>query len=205
MPGLFVSFDGLDGAGKSTQCRLLHDRLRSAGRDVVACREPGGTPLGDRIRELLLDRQFDMSLPTESFLFMASRAELTRRVIRPAVAAGAVVICDRFLLASLVYQGYAGGLPLDVIRTMGALATGGVVPDLTVIFDMTVAEALARRGPASDRMEDRDAAYFERVRAGFLAEARLAPDRHVVVDAAGSAEQVHGAVWSAVAPRLGLA
>ncbi|MBX7105301.1 MAG: dTMP kinase [Gemmataceae bacterium] len=204
MPGLFLSCDGLDGTGKSTQCRLLIDRLRAAGRTVVSCREPGGTPLGDRVRELLLDKQYDMSLPAESFLFMASRAELVRHVIRPALADDSVVVCDRFLLASVAYQGYGGGLSLDAIRAMGQLATGGLAPDLTLVFDLPVEAALARRGRAADRMEDRAQDYHERVRHGFLTEAAAAPDRIRIVDASGDADTIHRAAWAIVAPLVGL-
>src|SRR5580765_5488878 len=110
MSGLFLSFDGLDGTGKSTQCRLLVDWLRKRGRELTLCREPGGTPLGDQFRSLLLDKHNDMTLATESFLFMASRAELVTRVVRPSLLNNHVVVCDRFLLASVVYQGHAGGL-----------------------------------------------------------------------------------------------
>lgn len=205
MPGLFLSFDGLDGTGKTTQCRRLIDRLRAAGHDVVSCREPGGTLLGDRVRELLLDKQYDMSLPAESFLFMASRAELVRQVIRPALQAAKIVVCDRFLLASVVYQGHAGGLSLDAIRAMGQLATGGLAPDLTLLFDLPVEAALARRGREADRMEDRDPAYHRRVRDGFLAEAQRAPQAIRVVDAAGPADDVADKVWAIVAERLATA
>jgi dTMP kinase len=180
--GLFLSLDGLDGSGKSTQCRLLAAWLRARGHRVTECADPGGTPAGQVIRGLLLDQRGELSLPCEALLFMASRAQLTAAVIRPALDAGQVVVSDRFQLANLVYQGYAGGLPLDALRAVGQLATGGLEPDLTVVLDVPVEVALARRQRPADRVESRDAAYHGRVRKGFLAEARRWPERIHVVD-----------------------
>src|SRR5438445_2927519 len=125
MAGLFLSLDGLDGCGKSTQCRLLADWLRAQGREVTCCADPGGTAVGDVLRDLLLDRRRRMTLACEALLFMASRAQLTAEIIRPALEAGHVVISDRFLLANVVYQGHAGGLDPARIHEMGLLATGG--------------------------------------------------------------------------------
>src|SRR5438093_8178712 len=143
---LFISLDGLDGTGKSTQCRLLAEWLRKQGQEVVECADPGGTPVGDAIRDLLLGRRHDMSLPCEALLFMASRAQLTAEVIRPALAAGRTVLCDRFLLANVVYQGHAGGLEVERLWDLGRFATGGLEPDLTLVLDLPVEAALARRG-----------------------------------------------------------
>ena len=183
MPGCFISLDGLDGTGKSTQCRLLAEWLRSKGHTVTTCADPGGTAAGDVIRALLLEHRGELTVPAEAFLFMASRAQLVAEVIRPALAGGDVVVSDRFLLANVVYQGHAGGIDPALLWTMGGLATGGVLPDLTVVLDLPVEAASARRGRPADRMEQRDAAFHERVRAGFLLEAQRQPERVRVVDA----------------------
>jgi len=188
---LFISLDGLDGTGKSTQCRLLAEWLRKQGQDVVECADPGGTAVGDAIRDLLLGRQHDMSLPCEALLFMASRAQLTAEVIRPALAAGRTVLADRYLLANVVYQGHAGGLDPDRLWEIGRLATGGLLPDLTFVLDLPVDVALSRRTGPADRVESRDLAYHTRVREGFLAEAQRHPDIIQVVDAAQPVQKVH--------------
>jgi dTMP kinase len=182
MPGRFIALDGLDGTGKSTQCQLLAEWLRGQGHDVVTCRDPGGTPLGDAIRPILLDHKHDMTPVAEAMLFMASRAELVAQVIRPAIEAGRWVVSDRYLLANVVYQGHAGGLNVDELWQIGRLSSG-VEPDLTIVLDLPVERANERRGRTADRFELRDTAYQERVRQGFLAEARRMPDRIVVIDA----------------------
>ncbi len=187
----FLSLDGLDGTGKSTQCRLLAEWLTARGLSVVTCADPGGTPLGSELRAILLQHGYDLALPGEAFLFMASRAQLVREVIRPALQAGRAVVCDRFVLANVVYQGHAGGLDIDLLWAMGRLATGGLEPDLTIVLDLSVAAAAARRGRAPDRMEMRGPEYQVRVRQGFLDEARRRPDKIRVVDALGNAAQVH--------------
>jgi dTMP kinase len=192
--GLFLTLDGLDGTGKSTQCRLLADWLRACGERVTACREPGGTVLGDRIRPLILDGHDHPTLTAEMFLFMASRAQLVAEVIRPALDAGEVVLCDRYLLANIVYQGHAGGLDVDELWRVGRLATGGVEPDLTLVLDLPTDAALVRRDRPADRVESRGADYHEKVRQGFLTEARRRPERIRVVNAAGPVEEVHGLI-----------
>ena len=171
MSGLFISFDGIDGTGKSTQCRLLADWLREQGRTVTVCMEPGGTPLGDELRQMVLERRIEMTPACEAFLFMASRSELVAQVIKPALDNGHVVISDRFLLASVVYQGHAGGLPVEELWRMGHVATGGVEPELTLILDMPIEAALVRRGRPADRIESRTGSYHDKVRQGFLVEA----------------------------------
>ena len=187
---LFVALDGLDGAGKTTQCRLLADWLRGRGFGVTECTDPGGTAVGDIIRSLLLDHRHEMVLPCEAFLFMASRAQLTAEVIRPALAAGRAVVADRFLLANVVYQGHGGGLDPEQLWQMGRLATGGVEPDLTVVLDLPVNAAHSRLTGAPDRMEGRETPFHVRVREGFVNEARRRPDRIRVVDASGPVEAV---------------
>ena len=183
MPPPFVSLDGLDGAGKSTHCRLLAQWLREQGHAVVECVDPGGTEIGDVLRKLLLDHRGHMTLPCEALLFMASRAQLVAEVIRPALEAGQAVVCDRFLLANVVYQGHAGGLDVATLWKIGLLATGGLEPDVTFVLDLPLEVAQSRRKAQADRMERRDAAYFAKVRDGFLAEARRRPERVHLLDA----------------------
>src|SRR3989442_8735003 len=138
MSGRFIALDGLDGTGKSTQCRLLADWLRSQGREVVTCRDPGGTPLGDALRTILLHHKHEMTPAAEAMLFMASRAELVARVIRPALEAGRGVVSDRYLLANVVYQGHTGGMSVDDLWEIGRRTTGGLEPDLTLVLDLPV-------------------------------------------------------------------
>jgi dTMP kinase len=189
--GLFISLDGLDGTGKTTQGRLLAAWLRGRGCTVTECTDPGGTAVGDVIRELLLHHREDLSLSCEAFLFMASRAQLTAEIIRPALAADHVVVADRYVLANVVYQGHAGGLDPAMLWQTSRFATGGLEPDLTVVLDLPVDAAMSRRRGPADRMERRDAAYQVRVRNGFLTEARRQPDHIRVIDAGQSPEAVH--------------
>jgi dTMP kinase len=172
-PGLFLVFDGPDGGGKSTQALRLKAWLEERRFDVITCRDPGGTPLGDRLRSILLDREtVPISMRAEMLLYMASRAQLVEAVIAPALAAGRIVISDRYLLANIVYQGTAGGLHEEEIAMVGMIATAGLLPDLTIVLDIAPEQAMARLGAARDRIEDRPLFYHERVRAGFLAAAR---------------------------------
>lgn len=196
----FFSLDGLDGAGKSTQSRLLADWLRSHGWQVVECRDPGGTPIGQAIRQLLLDPQYHMNTTCEMLLFMASRAQLVSDVIRPALQRGEAVVCDRFLLANMVYQGYAGGLDPDTIRNFGLLATGQLEPDMTFVLDLPPEQAqLRQRGKSADRMEQRDRDFHVQVRTGFLAEAQRRAERLKLLDASRSVEVVHQEICEIVA------
>lgn len=199
---LFVSLDGIDGTGKSTQCRLLVEALQRHGREVTFCVDPGGTPLGAQLRDVLLGGEYELSPRCEAMLFMASRAQLIKEVIRPALERSEVVVSDRFLLATVVYQGHAGGLDPYTLWEVGKFAAENLLPDLTIVLDLSVEEAEARRGRPADRMEKRSRDYHENVRAGFLVEARADPDRIRVVDAGPSAEQVHEAVWWNIVPLL---
>src|SRR5262249_52080693 len=156
---LFVSLDGLDGTGKTTQCRLLALWLRTLGHQVTECADPGSTGVGDLIRSLLLDHKGEISVSCEAFLFMASRAQLTAEVIRPALARGQAIVADRYTLANLVYQGYAGGLPLEKLRAALSLATGDLEPDLTFVLDLPVEAAAVRRGGPADPRERRGAQH----------------------------------------------
>jgi dTMP kinase len=188
---MFVSLDGLDGAGKSTQCRRLADWLRSQGRDVVECADPGGTHVGQVLRQLILDHRHPLCLPAETLLFMASRAQLVDEVIRPALAAGKTIVSDRYMLANVVYQGHAGGLDPQLLWTVGRLAIGDLLPDLTIVLDVPLDQSRTRRKEVADRMERRSDDFFAKVREGFLAEARRDPERIAVVDARRSADEVH--------------
>ena len=211
--GFFLVLDGPDGGGKTTQAALLAEWLRSVGKTVTTCREPGGTPLGDRLRALLLDRDSaSFGLRAEMLMFMASRAQLAEEIVRPALNRGEIVISDRYLLASVVYQGMAGGLGGEDVGRVGAIATGGLLPDLTVVLDVPTALARARVGRARDRIEDRPGAYHEQVREGFLAAAELARSGQcsyyhapiVVVDATREPAAVAEAIRSEVERALAL-
>lgn len=197
-PAAFVVLDGLDGGGKTTQCRLLAEWLGRQNWQVTTCVDPGGTAVGSAIRELLLHGRHEMTLASEAFLFMASRAQLTAEVIRPALRAGHVVVSDRYLLATVVYQGHGGGLDPDLLWAMGALATGGLSPALTLVLDLPEESARARRKGPADRVERRDAAYYERVRNGFLVEAQRDPDHIQILDARRSIDEIHRQVCEAV-------
>jgi dTMP kinase len=200
--GVFLSLDGIDGTGKSTQARLLADRLHGLAVPVTTCADPGGTDLGAALRELLLGHRHQIGPRAEALLFMASRAELVDRVIRPALTRGEVVVSDRFLLATVVYQGHAGGLDPDDLWDIGMLATGGMVPDLTIVFDVPPEVAAVRRRGVADRFESRGDEYYRLVRQGFLAEARRRQETHVLIDAGPDVEAVHDEVWRVVAPLL---
>ena len=203
--GLFVALDGPDGGGKSTQAARLVDWLHDRGRAVVACRDPGGTAVGDRLREILLDhRTAGLTDRAEMLMFMASRAQLVEEVIRPALGAGKVVVSDRYLLANVVYQGEAGGLPVEEIWRVGLAATGGLLPDLTLLIDIPPDLARLRVGGPRDRMEDRTEASRARVRAGFLRAAETYPKPIVVVDGSQDVEAVAGRLRSEVARALGI-
>jgi dTMP kinase len=209
-PGRLIVFEGPEGAGKSTQLRLLAQSLGGLSRDVVAVREPGGTLVGDEIRRILLDPASDIAPRTEALLFMASRAQLVEREIRPALANGATVLVDRFFLSTYAYQGLGRGLPSDELRVANRMATAGLVPDLTLLLRIAAADGLARasRRGAHDRMERADLEFHERVSRAFADYAQPAwqaahPECGpiVVVDASGGEAQVFERVLSIVRSR----
>lgn len=196
---MFISIDGPDGAGKSTQVALLAEWLRSAGREVVVCRDPGTTRLGEAVRELLLHRDdLCLSRLSEMLLYMAARAQMTEEVIRPALNQAKTVLSDRYLLANVVYQGYGGGLDVETLWEVGRVATGGLRPDLTIVLDLPAEAAAARLRRPLDRMEQQGDAFHARVRQGFLTEAARQPERIVVVNAAQTIQQVHAEIRAAV-------
>ena len=201
---MFFSFDGIDGVGKSTQVRLFEESLRAHGFDVVVCRDPGSTPLGERIREVLLsiDESTPIGCRSEMLLYMAARAQLVEQVIQPALAAGQVVVADRYLLANVVYQGHAGTLPPQQIWQVGEVATGGLMPNCVFVLDMSIEQANHRLNRSLDRMESRGDEYRERVRAGFLSEARGAPQQIHLIDASQPIEAVQADIWRIAAKLL---
>ena len=203
--GLFITFEGLDGSGKSTQARRLVRYLSRLGLRVVHTREPGGTPAGRRIRAVLLGRGGEELLPqTELLLMVADRAQHVARVVRPALAARAAVVCERFADSSVAYQAFGLGLERSLVETLNRLATGGLTPDLTFLLDLPPQRRLGRRPARPDRIEGRGADFFARVREGYLALAAEEPQRFVVIDAAGaSRSEVHRQVVSALHERLG--
>ncbi len=205
MPGVFISFEGPEGAGKSTQTKLLQLALERAGYAVTLTREPGGTPLGDAVRNVvLLNLDLEVTPLAEFLLYSASRAQLVRDVITPALQAQHVVICDRYADSSLAYQGYGRGLNLAFLREVTWEATGGLRPHVTVLLDLEPSVGLSRasfRG-AKDRLELADLAFHQRVRNGFLELASLEPERFLVVDAMLAEQVIHEQILSAVAGSL---
>lgn len=193
MSGRLITFEGGEGTGKSTQIGLLAERLRRTGRVVVTLREPGGTAVGEAVRAVLLDTEHvTMSARAELLLYAAARAQLVEEVIVPALARGEVVLCDRYRDSSTAYQGHARGLALDMVRELNHAATGGLVPDLTILLDIDPSVGLQRatKSAAADRLESEDLAFHERVREGFLAIAESEPGRVKVVDAALTPEEI---------------
>jgi dTMP kinase len=188
--GFLVALEGGDGAGKSTQLGLLVRRLTSTGREVVATREPGGTPVGAAIREVLLHGD-DVAPRAEALLFAADRAHHVGTVVAPALERGAVVVTDRFMDSSIAYQSVARGLQAEDVRSLSLWATGGLLPHLTVVLDVAPGIGRARRRDRADRLEAEDEAFHQRVRQGFRDLAATAPERYLVVDGAADPRDVH--------------
>ncbi len=194
---MFFSFDGLDGVGKTTQMDLFLAWLAEQGRDVVRCHDPGSTPLGEAIRDILLGHRLAIARTPEMLLFMAARAQLVEEVIRPALAAGKTVVSDRYLLANVVYQGHAGGLDVETIGRIGQVATDGIMPDLVFVLDMPPQAAAQRIDRQLDRMECQGDQFQARLRQGFLAEAAKDPNRILVIDAARAIQTVQADIRAA--------
>ena len=200
----FVTVEGIEGSGKSTLLSGLAERLRTHGSEIFATREPGGTPLGDAIREIFLNRSLAISPLTEALLINAARVTHVTDAIGPALAAGRIVLCDRFVDSTLAYQGYGRGLELRYLRELCDAATGGLEPDLTLLVDVPVEISRARtrsRHRGVDRLESEDDAFHERVRHGYLELARSSP-RHVVLDGTLSAQQVLERAWLELRERV---
>jgi len=195
---MFLSIDGGDGAGKSTQVQLLCDWLAEKGRQVVVCRDPGSTALGEAIRQLLLKRHdLEIDRRSEMLLYMAARSQMVEEIVRPAIERGKTVVSDRYLLSNVVYQAHAGGLDVETVWRVGRVATGGLMPDLTIVLDVPATAAAARITGQRDRMEQQGDAFHARVRQGFLAEAARRDDV-VIVNAADSIEQVRDNIQTEV-------
>ncbi|WP_258371704.1 dTMP kinase [Curtobacterium sp. MCBD17_023] len=206
--GWFITLEGGDGAGKTTQAERLEQWLVDHGLEVVRTREPGGTPLGQRIREIVLHERGHVAPRAEALLYAADRAHHVETVVRPALARGAVVLQDRYIDSSVAYQGVARGLGAEQIRTVSDWAADGLTPDLTVLLDLDVSVGRARvaaaRGDVFDRLESEAETFHETVRAAFLAMAGAEPERFLVVDAAEPADTVQGHIRAAVSGRVGV-
>jgi dTMP kinase len=204
---VFITFEGPEGAGKSLQVRLLAHRLRALGRLVLETREPGGTPLGDQLRHLLLVRDDLKTVArAEALMMCAARAQLVQMVITPALQRQEIVICDRFGDSTLAYQGYGRGVDLEHLRAVLDFATAGLEPDITILLDLPVAAGLARKEAqaAWTRFEAETLAFHERIREGYLALAAAAPARWLCVDAQKPPDQIAELVWQRVSERLGI-
>ncbi len=209
--GYFITFEGVEGSGKTTQIAPLADRLRQAGHTVVTTREPGSTRISDRIRAVVLDHvNVEIHPHTEALLMCAARAQLVHEVIRPALDNGNVVICDRYSDSTFAYQGYGRGQDLATLRTLNHFATGGLVPDLTLLLDLPAAAGLERRigsgsaAAATNRMDRLDLTFHQRVGAGFHSLAQAEPGRWRVVDATRGVDDVAAAIWEITAAFLNI-
>lgn len=203
LAGRFIVFDGPDGSGKSTQFRRFASMIQEAGVSLCEVRDPGGTPTGERIREILLDRSLTgMTVRCETLLYMASRAELVEQRVIPALAKGQLVLADRFVSSTLAYQGAAGGVPASEIAAVAKMATRGLMPHLIVIFDLDERAAAKRLSPLLDRMEAKGAAFHRAVRKGYLDQAEADPGRYIVIDASRNEEEVWAELSGAVRERV---
>lgn len=207
MAGAFITFEGIDGCGKSTQLRLLASELRMRGVPVVATREPGGTPLGKKLRAALLDVQEQVDPLTELLVFAADRAQHVRKHLLPALERNQVVLSDRYADATVAYQGSGRGFDPELIEDIVQLATGGLKPDLTLLFDLSVPESAVRtrkrvQNKRTDRLDIEDEAFHTRVRNAYLDIAHAAPDRFRIIDARGPVEETHARVMEIVMPFL---
>jgi dTMP kinase len=205
---MFITFEGLDFSGKSTQARLLHEWLKSKKIRSVLLREPGGTKISENIREILLDKEhLEMTPLTEFLLFSASRAQLVNEVIKPNIKKGIIVICDRYYDSSSAYQGHGGRVDIKKIAEVNDFATGGLAPDLTFLIDISPLNAFKRavkRGNAKDRMENKNPAFYSRVHKGFRSISKQNKKRFVVIDGTKSVEEIHSAIIHRVSKKIKL-
>lgn len=188
--GLFITFEGADGCGKTTQLNLLAEYLQSKGLEVVVTREPGSRGLGEKIREILLNYDGEVSSNCEAFLFLADRAQHIDMLVKPSIEAGKIVLCDRHTDSTIAYQGYGRGVDLQRIKMLNSLATSGLVPDLTLVFDIDVETSMARVGKNKDRMESAGVEFHEKVRQGYLEIAKAEPERVKVINSKDSIENI---------------
>lgn len=189
--GLFITFEGGDGCGKTTQIKLLDEYLRNKGYKTLLTREPGSKGLGVKLREILLNYDGEVSPTCESFLFLADRAQHVDCIIKPALKEGVVVLCDRHTDSTVAYQGYGRGLDLERIYELNKIATGGLKPNLTIVLDVDVETSQKRVGAEKDRMESAGIEFFQKVRKGFLEIAKQEPERVKVVDSTQTIEEIH--------------
>ena len=201
MEGKFIVLEGIDGSGKTTQLKLLGDKLKGRGLPVLHTREPGGTRIGDKIREILLNPEYEELVPrAEAFLYAAARAQHVAQVILPALAKGTIVLCDRFLDSSLAYQGFGRGIEVSLLERINEPATDGLVPDLTIVLDFCTEDGMDRinqSGRRIDRIEREAGAFHQRVRMGYLALAGRSPARYRVINANRPVEQLHRDIMTA--------
>jgi dTMP kinase len=201
MPGLFITFEGVEGAGKSTQIVLLRDALLAQGYRVLAAGEPGGGPIGEAIRSILLSKETPVTDRTELLLFLAARAQLTEQVIKPHFYAGGIVLCDRYIDSTTAYQGHARGNDLELVEKLNAFATGSLKPDLTFLLDLEPSQGLLRQ-QNHNRMEAQSLQFHESVREGFLKIAAEEPERFRVLNATASPERLHQQILEEVTRAL---
>ncbi len=201
--GKFITFEGSEGCGKSTQSKSLVDHLTAKGFPVRLIREPGGVAISEKVRDILLDKKnTQMNKECETLLYMAARAQLVEEIVIPELTRGTILVCDRFLDSTIAYQGYGCGVAVESIRAMGLFATKGIVPDLTFFLDLSTEEGLRRRGTERDRIELRSMEYHERVRAGYHKIAAAEPGRVIVIDGRRSKEENFRMICTLVEARL---
>ena len=196
--GLFITFEGIDGCGKTTQIDLLKNFLTEQGREILITREPGAKGLGSKLREILLHYEGDVSSNCESFLFLADRAQHIDTIVKPAIEAGQIVLCDRHIDSTVAYQGYGRGVDIGQIKMLNNIATSGLKPDLTFIFDINIETSAKRVGKNQDRMESSGAEFFKKVREGYLNIAKEEPERVKVIDGSKSIESIKDVVISII-------
>lgn len=196
--GLFITFEGIDGCGKTTQMNLLAQYLQKKGIEIVITREPGAKGLGEKIREILLHYDGEVSSKAESFLFLADRAQHIDKIVNPAIESGKYVLCDRHTDSTIAYQGYGRGVDIEQLKMLNNLATGSRKPDLTFVFDIDIETSMKRVGKEKDRMESAGIEFFKKVREGYLEIAKLEPNRVVVIDSTQSINKISEEVIASV-------
>lgn len=196
--GLFITFEGADGCGKTTQIKLLDEYLRQQGFNTLLTREPGSRGLGEKLREILLNYDGEVSSNCESFLFLADRAQHIDCIIKPAIKEGKIVLCDRHTDSTVAYQGYGRGLDIGQINYLNNIATNGIKPDLTIVFDIDIETSMQRVGTEKDRMESAGKEFFNRVRNGYLEIAKNEPQRVKVINSSDTIENIHKQVLELV-------